>query len=143
MHDRNGILINCLFFFPMRSLHYPQYWMVPCKEKLARCVVCNLRDPPVAEITFLVSKTGSREGRCRTQNNAAMEELHSVLPSGSNSCFKLNYYLRSHCHRLCIVFSVFHMVDTKCKYKIQLQQKLYFKVQSKHFIFQLMTSLWS
>lgn len=86
MHDRNGVLINCLFFFfPMGSLHQPQYWMVPCKEKL-RCAVCRIPDSPVSEITSLVSKEGSRDGRYKTENSVAVQELHSVLPS----CFKLN-----------------------------------------------------
>lgn len=63
--------------------------MVQCKEKL-RCVVCGIPDSPVAEMTFLASKEGSRERRCKTENNVAVEELHSVLPSVTNSCLKLN-----------------------------------------------------
>lgn len=68
----------------MGSIHYPQYWMVLFKEKL-RCVACRIPGSPVAEITFLVPMEGGRKGRCRTENNVAVEELHSMLPSGSNS----------------------------------------------------------
>lgn len=72
-----------------------------------------------ADMFAFVSNEQGRAGRSRKENKVAVEELHPVLLSGFNSCLTQSKYLRSGYSQL---FSVFHMVHTKHKYKMQLQQ---------------------
>lgn len=112
MRTRNGLVINnCLSFFsPMGSLPH-DHW---------KCIVCRFSSSLAAEISaFLVSKEQGREGKCRKENNTAAEELHPVLPSGSNSCLMLNKYLGPSCSQVMPWHSLLFMwfiqnINTKC-----------------------------
>lgn len=132
----------------MGSLPHPRCWMVPPFERTeVHCLQAPYRITETRNVrdwkgpsTFLFSKQWGRKGRWRKETNAAVEEMHPVLPSGSNSCLVLNKYLRASCSQVMPWYSLFLIRFTqKHKRKMQLQQingNNTFKIGSKHFILQ-------
>lgn len=134
MHDRNCVLINCLFFFPhgINTLSTVLDGSVQGKTE-----VCCLQDPRLTCCRNNISSSHGRrqEGKVqdRKQCSCGRIAFHAAFWQQFLTPSELIPETTLSGVMYVIVFSVFHIVDTKCKYKTQLQQKFYFKVQTKHF----------